>query len=142
MTTSRRALLATAGAAVAGLAGCLGPSGDSGGDNESGNGGSDGPAGEVNIEGELSDSTTVDVSARFEDAAVDENLIVSGTVTNDSGDSTLSAELQLMVPDFRRVPDDTLEIAPGGSSEFELVLNGVYAPQFDGYTLTVNASAA
>lgn len=137
MMKSRRALLATTGAAVAGLAGCLGPSGD--GDNESGNGESDGPAGEVNIEGELSDSTTVNSTARFEDAAVDENLVVSGTVTNDSEDSTLSAELELTSPQFRRGPDDTLEIAPGESSDFELVLNSVYAPQFEGYTLTVNA---
>lgn len=134
--TSRRALLATVGAAVAGLAGCLGPSGD-GDNNTSDNGGDSGPSGEVVIEGPLSDTTTVDRSARFEDAAVDENLIVEGTVANDAEEGTLVANLELNLEDFRRNDAATLEIEPGESSDFELMLTSVYAPQFSGYTLTV-----
>lgn len=139
--TSRRAVLATVGAAVGGLAGCLGPSGDNDnstdGNGTGDNGGDSGPSGEVVIEGPLSDTTTVDRSARFEDAAVDENLIVEGTVTNDAEDGTLVANLELNIEDFRRNETATLEVEPGESTDFELTLTSVYAPQFNGYTLTV-----
>jgi hypothetical protein len=143
MNASRRTLLATVGAAMAGMAGCLGSSGgdDNGGDNGGDDSEPEGPQGDVEVEGAMSDSITVDSSARFEDATVDENLVVEGTITND-GDSTVSAELTLTSPQFRRSADDTIEIAAGESSEFEVVLNAVYAPQFEGYTLTVNASGA
>jgi hypothetical protein len=134
--TSRRALLATVGAAVGGLAGCLGPSGD--GDNSTGDdGGDSGPTGEVVVEGPLSDTTTVDRSARLEDGTVDENLIIEGTVTNDAEDRTLVANLALTIEQFRRNETTTLEVGPGESAEFELTLTAVYGPQFSSYTLTV-----
>jgi len=135
--TSRRALLATVGAAVGGLAGCLGPSGDGGGDNNTGNGGDSGPSGELVVEGPLSDTTTVDRSARLEDGAVDENLIVEGTVTNNAEEGTLIANLALTIEQFRRSETTTLEVEPGESAEFELTLTAVYGPQFSSYTLTV-----
>jgi len=133
----RRTFLASVGAAVAGVAGCLGPSGGDS-DNESENGEeSEGPPGEIAFEEGLSDSISVERSARFEDAAVDQTLIVEGTVTNDGGDNTLSVVLTLNIEQFRRNDSQTVEIGPGESAEFEVSLNSVYAEQFDGYTLDV-----
>jgi hypothetical protein len=134
---SRRTFLATAGAAVAGMAGCLGPSGgDSDDENDDQ---SEGPSGEV--DNALGDSLSVEQSARFEDATIDQNLIVEGTVTNDGGDSTVSAELALDTEQFRRNDTQTVELGPGESADFELTLTSVYAQQFDGYTLSVTETS-
>lgn len=125
---------------MAGIAGCLGPSG--GDSDDEGDGESDEPPGEVVVDGPMADSVAIDSSARFEEATVDQNLIVSGTVTNDGGENPLSAQLELDVEDFRRDTNQTVEVAPGESADFELTLNSVYAGQFDGYTLTVTAEEA
>lgn len=133
---TRRTLLGAVGAAIAGTAGCLGPSG---GDSDDGNGdgnGSEGPPGEVVVEDALGDSLSVERSARFEDATIDEELIVEGTVTN-NGEETVSVSLTLNIEDFRRNDDQTVEIGAGESADFSVSLTGVYQPQFNGYTLNV-----
>jgi len=136
----RRTFLAAVGAAVAGVAGCLGPSGGDSDDDNGDDGGSEGPQGEVAFEEGLSDAISVEQSARFEDAAVDENLIVEGTVTNNGGDDTLSVVLTLNIEQFRRNDSQTVEVGPEESAEFEVSLNSVYAEQFDGYTLNVTTA--
>ncbi|PSP19707.1 hypothetical protein BRC62_01620 [Halobacteriales archaeon QH_10_67_13] len=148
----RRAVLAGVAGAVA-ASGCLGSSGDDGsedgnGDNGSGDDGDtgdgeteDGLAGEVVTEGERSDAVAVDRSARFEEGNIDEILIVEGSVTNED-ESALSGDLTLGVEQFRREATATLELGPDESGEFELRLESVYAPQFNGYTLTVTAEEA
>ena len=140
MRTDRRTLLGTVGAAVAGLAGCLGPSSD---DDNGGNGEPEGPQGEIVVQGSLEGSVTVDdVSARFEDANIDENLIVEGTLTN-NGDSSVRAEMLLEVEGFQfRDVEESVEVESGGSTEFELLFRDVFADQFSGYTLTVTAEPA
>lgn len=136
---TRRTVLGAVGAAIAGTAGCLGPSG--GDDSDDGNGDeSEGPPGEVAIEDGLADAISVDQSARFEDAAVDQELIVEGTVTNDGGDEALSVVLTLNIEQFRRDDSQTVDVGTGESVEFEVSLNSVYAEQFDGYTLNVTTA--
>jgi len=157
----RRGVLTGVAGAVA-VSGCLGSSGDdgsedgngddgsedgngddgSGGDGDTGDGGTeDGPAGEVVTEGGRSDAVAVDRSARFEEGNVDEILIVEGSVTNED-ESALSVDLTLGVEQFRREATATLKLGPDESGEFELRLESVYAPQFNGYTLTVTAEQA
>lgn len=132
---TRRTVLGAVGAAVAGTAGCLGPSG--GDDSDDGNGDeSEGPPGEVVVEDALSDSISVERSARFEDATVDQELIVEGSVTN-NGEETVSVSLTLNIEDFRRDDGQTVEIGAGESADFSVSLTGVYQPQFNGYTLNV-----
>ena len=133
---TRRTVLGAVGAAIARTAGCLGPSGS---DSDNGNGdgnGSEGPPGEVVVGDALSDSLSVERSARFEDATIDEELIVEGTVAN-NGEETVSVSLTLNIEDFRRNDDQTVEIGAGESADFSVSLTGVYQPQFDGYTLNV-----
>lgn len=136
---TRRTVLGVVGAAIAGTAGCLGPSG--GDDSDDGNGDeSEGPPGEVAIEDGLADSISVDQSARFEDAPVDQELIVEGTVTNNGGDEALSVVLTLNIEQFRRDDSQTVDVGVGESAEFEVSLSSVYAEQFDGYTLNVTTA--
>lgn len=136
---TRRTVLGVVGAVIAGTAGCLGPSG--GDDSDDGNGDeSEGPPGEVAIEDGLADSISVDQSARFEDAPVDQELIVEGTVTNNGGDEALSVVLTLNIEQFRRDDSQTVDVGVGESAEFEVSLSSVYAEQFDGYTLNVTTA--
>ena len=143
---NRRVVLTSIAGAVT-VSGCLGSSDDD--ENDDRNSGTDtsdtdtdgtenGPAGEVVFEGARSEAIDVDLSARFEEGTVDEILVVEGSVTN-AEDAAVTVELSLAVEQFRRDASTTVELGAGDSSEFEIRLESVYAPQFDGYTLTVTA---
>ena len=142
----RRVVLTSIAGAVT-VSGCLGSSDDD--ENDDGDSGTDtsdtdtdgtenGPAGEVVFEGARGEAIDVDLSARFEEGTVDEILVVEGSVTN-AEDTAVTVELSLTVEQFRRDASTTVELGAGDSSEFEIRLESVYAPQFDGYTLTVTA---
>ena len=146
MAISRRALIVTAGAAVAGIAGCIGPSPDddsNGDENDEENGGPEGPPGEIIVQGPLEGSVVVgDVVGRFEESTIDEDLIIEGTLTNE-GDQRLRADMLLELEGFQfRDLEETVEVDPDDSTEFELVFTDVFADQFSGYTLTITAEAA
>lgn len=146
MAISRRALIVAAGAAVAGIAGCIGPSPDdddsNGDENDEENGGPEGPPGEIIVQGPLEGSVVVgDVVGRFEESTIDEDLIIEGTLTNE-GDQRLRADMLLELEGFQfRDLEETVEVDPDDSTEFELVFTDVFADQFSGYTLTITAEA-
>ncbi|ERG88768.1 MAG: hypothetical protein J07HX5_00914 [halophilic archaeon J07HX5] len=136
----REATIAITTAAI-GLAGCSGSSDGGNTDAEADETESeqDAPQGEVVIEGQLSDAVSASSSAQFESGGADDNLVVDGTVTNESETETVRVTLQLQIEDFQRNASQTIELEPGTTEEYQLKLESIYTPQFAGYTVVVEA---